>query len=392
MQILKFKFRLYPTNTQIHALNQVFGSNRYVWNYFLDAEQKQYQLDKTFRFLKRNSSELTSLKKALPWLQQPPSTSLQQTLRYLDQALKASFKKNGNAKKGFPKFKKKRNWDGSFSLAMVNSTRNCDFDAGKFKVPNIGWITCKYHRQLPSDFKTCQIKQESNQWYVVFTCDQPQKSRSTTGKSVGIDLNSKEYVLSNGIRFPIPKYLHENQAQIARLQRQLSKKKKGSNNRKKARLKLNKAHHRIKQKRLDYFHKLSLQLVKDYDVISLEDLHVASIQRWNGHVAKDNGFAMMRRFIEYKSELYGTETVIIDRWYPSSQTCSCCGSIRNIGRDPVYNCHTCGLVMDRDLNAAININRAGTAQINACGNSQSVANLILVNQLIGVIDPGSSVL
>ena len=392
MQNLKYKYRLSPTTSQIELLKQVIGSNRYVWNYFLEQEQQEYNSTKTFRFFNKNSSELTSLKQATEWLKLPPSTSLQQTIRYLDQALKASFKKNTKAKKGFPKFKKKRNFDGSFTLAMVNSDRNCDFNTGKFKIPNIGWIKCNYHRMMPSDFKTCQIKQESNHWYLVITCQKPKLPNRITNKSVGIDINSSEYVLSNGIRYPIPKFLRENQAKIKKLQRNLSRKKKGSNNRLQAQLKLNKVNYRIRLKRLDYFHKLSRQLVNDYDVISLEDLNVKSIQQWNGHITKDNGFAMLRQFVEYKSELYGAKTVIIDRYYPSSKTCSKCGSIRDIElSDRVYNCCNCGTIIDRDINAAINIDRAGTARINACGDPK-VDISVMIGQLLGINESGSHVL
>ena len=392
MQNLKYKYRLYPNNSQIESLKQVIGSNRYIWNYFLQKETEQYQINQTFRFFNKNSKDLTSLKKATEWLKQPPSTSLQQTIRYLDTALKASFKKNAKARKGFPKFKKKRNFDGSFTLAMVNSKSNCNFDAGKFKIPNIGWINCKYHRMMPNEFKTCQIKQESNNWFVVFTCQTPKLPSRTTRNSVGIDLNSTEYVLSNGIRYPIPKFLRENQAKIKKLQRILSRKKKGSNNRLKAQLKLNKVSHRIKNKRLDYFHKLSHQLVNNYDVISLEDLNVRSIQQWNGHIIKDNGFAMLRQFTEYKSELYGGKAVIIDRYYPSSKTCSNCGSIRDIElSERVHNCCSCGSVIDRDLNAAINIDRAGTARLNACGDPK-VDISIMIGQLLRINETGSHVL
>jgi putative transposase len=393
MQNLKYKYRLYPSQEQIQLLNQVVGNNRYVWNHFLNQEMQQYQIDNKFRFFNKNSADLTSLKKATEWLQSSPSTSLQQTIRYLDVALKASFKKNSKATKGFPKFKKKRNFNGSFTLAMVNSDRNCDFNSGKFKIPNIGWIKCRYHRALPSDFKTCQIKQEAHNWFVVVTCTKPKlPTRTTTTNSVGIDLNSSEYVLSNGIRYVIPKFLRENQAKIKKLQRGLSRKKKGSHNYLKAQLKLTKANYRVKLKRLDYFHKLSRQLVDDYDVISLEDLNVKSIQQWNGHIIKDNGFAMLRQFIEYKSELYGGKTVIIDRYYPSSKTCSNCGSIQDIELSSrTYDCKSCGEVIDRDLNAAINIDRAGTARLNACGDPR-YDQLVMIGQLLGINESGSLVL
>jgi len=393
MQNLKYKFRLYPSPDQVTDLNQVIGNARYIWNQFLDQEIQEYKLNQKFKFYYKNCVDLTKLKETLEWLNKSPSTSLQQTLRNLNTALTHSFEKNGKAKKGFPKFKKKQNFDGSFTLAMVNSARNCDFINHKFKIPNIGWIDTKFHRELPSDFKTCQIKKESNIWFLVLTCKKAKLPPRTTTNSVGIDINSNEYVLSNGTRYQIPKFLRESQAKIKKLQRDLSKKEKGSNNRLKAQLKLNKVNYTVRNQRLDYFHKLSKQLVNDYDIISLEDLNVRSIQEWNGHITKDNGFAMFRRLIEYKADLYGVKTVIVDRYFPSSQLCSHCSGINKISlKTRTYKCRTCDLEIDRDLNAAINIDRAGTARFNACGNAQLLANQIMIGQLIGIDEPGIPVL
>lgn len=372
MQTLKYKYRLYPNCEQVTKLRQIIGSNRFVWNYFLKQEIDEYASTKKFKFYNQNSKDLTAFKKTATWLNDTPSTSLQQTLRYLETALKQNFKRN-TVRKGFPKFKKKRNFDGSFTLAMVNAKNFTK--SGKFRIPKVGDVKVVMHRNLPSDFSTCQIKQDGHRWFVVCTVRKQAASLPVTGKMIGIDLNSKDFVLSNGIRFSIPKYLRDNQTQIKQLQRSLSKKQKGSKNRLKSQLKLRKVHQRIANQRLDYFHKLSKTLVTDYDIISFEDLNVAAIQKKYGHVIKDNAFAMIRKLTSYKAELYGKQTVVIDRYFPSSQLCSGCGAKEKMPlHKRTYLCSRCGLDMDRDLNAAININRAGTAQIgitlsNAFGNA-----------------------
>jgi len=395
MQTLKYKYRLYPTPDQVVRLNQIVGSNRYVWNHFLSEEQSQYAINQKFRFYNTNSKDLTTLKKTTDWLNDTPSTSLQQTLRYLETALKQSFKR-ANARKGFPKFKKKRNFEGSFTLAMVNAK---NFRDGKFLMPKIGEIKVKLHRELPSDFSTCQVKRDGDRWFVVCTVSVKKTQLPKTGKEIGIDLNSKEHVTSDGVRYKVPKYLHENQVKIASLQRVLARAVKGSKNRKKAQFKLHKVHQRVQNQRLDYFHKLSKALVTEYDLIALEDLAVAQIQRSRGKVIADNGFGMLRSMILYKSELYGKSTVIIDRYFPSSQTCSGCGSVHKMPTNiRTYVCPDCGLVMDRDLNASINILRAGTARIggnsgNAFGDSADYEEqMVVLGILAGVNEEGSYVL
>ena len=399
MQNLKIKFRLYPTKSQEIRLNQIAGSDRFTWNHYLAKEIDQYKLTKKFNFLSKNSADLTALKKATDtvWLADSPSTSLQQTLCNLDRALKVFFKRK-NAGQGFPKFKTKKNFARSFTLAMVNAKRNIK-DQNHFYIPKIGQVKCKYHRDIPSDFKSCQIKQEGDRWFVVLTCSKEQSQLPKTGKETGIDLNSKEYVTSDGNRYQIPKYLKEKQFQIKHLQRNLSRKQKGSANRKKAQLKLVKVHQSVANKRLDYFHKLSKTLVTNYDLIALEDLDVKDIQQKMGHVIKDNGFAMFRSMIVYKAALYGKESVIIDRWYPSSQLCSQCGTVHKMPLSVrVYNCPDCGMIMDRDLNASKNIMKAGTASrvvktdTNAFGEVDYMGQTHVLTILAGLNEEGSHVL
>ena len=386
MQVLKYKYRIYPSESQLKQLAKITGSVRYIWNYYLAEEQKQYQINQKFNFNYANSSDLTTLKKTLVWLKEAPSTSLQQTLLNLDRALKQSFKSVKNGRKGFPKFKAKRNFIGSFTLTMVNASRN--IKDNKFYIPKVGDVKCVYDRKLASDFSSCQVKQEGDRWFVVITCRKEQEQLPKTSKEVGIDLNSKEYVLSDGTRFAIPKYLNENQVKIKGIQQSLARKQKGSN-RKKVQLKLFKVYQTVTNKRLDYFHKLSKQLITDYDLISLEDLNVASIQRKMGRMAQDNGFSMFRSMIVYKAELYDKKTVIIDRYFPSSQLCSQCGTVQKMPLSiRTYSCRCCDHEMDRDLNAAINIHRAGTAP-NAFGDDDLVSQAVMIGKLIGIEEEGN---
>lgn len=358
---LKYRYRIYPTTEQEERFRQIAGSNRYVWNHFLDLEMQEYSSTKKFKFYSNNAKDLTKLKKTYEWLKATPSTSLQQTLIYLERALKQSFGKNGKTKKGFPKFKKRKNFDASFSLVMVSSKQN--LQNGKFYCPKVGYVKIKLHRGMPSDFKSLQVVQKSGRWYVTFTCSKaPLNSGEAKSvlKSIGIDLNSKEYVISDGNRYAIPEYLKENQSKIKKLQRSLSRKKKGSNNYRKAQLKLCVLHDRISRQRHDFFHKLSKSLVDTYDIICLEDLDVNGIQRKYGSLIADNGFALFRHMVVYKSKLNGTRSVIIDRFYASSQVCSSCGYRQKMPlKKRVYDCKTCGLSVDRDSNSAINIMHEG---------------------------------
>jgi len=387
MQLLKYKYRLYPTKDQVQKLNRITGSQRYIWNHFLAGEQSRYKEYQKFNFLSNNSAQLTSMKNELTWLKDVPSTSLQQTLRYLDHSLKQSFKQKD---KGFPKFKSKRHNNGSFSLSMVEMKRNIKDD--KFYIPKVGKVKWKYHRDLPNDFKSLQVKQESGKWFVVLTTRKAKLKKRAIKTSIGVDLNSKEHVIFNGHkqeRFAVPKLLRENQAKLKLLQQQLSRCVKGSNNRKKVQTKLQRLHQHIAYKRSDYFHKLSHYLVTNYDLICLEDLNVKSIQMKMGKVTQDNLFAGFRHMIEYKAELYGSTTSVIDRYYPSSQTCSGCGCIQRMPLNlRTYNCRNCDLEIDRDLNSAINIRRAGTARI-AFGDETPIEQAIVFGRLVNIYEEGS---
>lgn len=377
MQNLKYKFRLYPDEKQLVALSQVAGNCRFVWNHFLASEHKTYSETKKFNFFNKNSSDLTVLKKEFDWLALAPAVALQQTLKNLDLSMKTYFK--NKTKRGFPRFKVKKNFQTSFTLTMVSIQKN--IKENTFYIPKVGDVRCVYTRALPSDFASCQIKQESGKWFVVLTVKKQVEELIKTGRQVGIDLNSHSYVLSDGTEIVIPKYLHDSQAKLRFLQKSLSRKKKGSSNRKKAQFKLSRLHWNVKQKRLDFCHKLTTSLIRKYDFIFLEDLNVVGIQKFNGHIIKDNMFALFRSQLEYKGLLYGKTVFCIDRWFPSSKTCNSCGAIKDELKlsERLYVCEHCGAVEDRDLNAAKNILTAGQAGL-VCGDH--VRRDVKISQLV----------
>ena len=371
-KLLNYKYRIEPNKAQLQCLRQIEGNCRWVWNHFLDIEKATYEETKKtstngkgkFNFLYANCKDLTALKK-MPehdWLNLAPAVSLQVTLQNLEKALKASFSKNkGSSRRGFPKRKHRNEFSGSFTLTMVNSARNLK-TPGQVYIPKVGDVKVVMHRDLPSDFKSLVVKQEAGKWFVVFTCEVQCNAAKAVLKQVGIDLNSKEFVTSDGVRYAIPKYLRESQAQIKKLQRQMSNKQNKSKNWLKAQLKFARKHYHVRMQRLDFMHKLAKSLVDEYDFIALEDLNVAGMAKFNGHMIKDNGLGMIRQLIQYKSELYGTETVLIGRYEPSSKTCSDCGAINHdlqLTSDRKFVCPVCGHTEDRDLNAAKNIQAMG---------------------------------
>ncbi|KFZ27703.1 MAG: putative transposase [Candidatus Izimaplasma bacterium HR2] len=380
MRQLKYSYRIYPNKEQEAKLNQFCGAQRFIWNHFLCLEMEQYKLDGTFRFSHKNITSLPKMKNMenLLWLKDIPSTSLQQTLLYLDKALKHSFRKT-SSKKGFPKFKKKKYYQGSFSLAMVNDKM---IIGSHIKLPKIGKVKIKLHRKLPSDFKSCQVKQKANKWFIVFTVKvNKHKTVNKIQKVIGLDFNSKDIVVnSNDCSTTNPKFFVKSKQRIKKLNRQLSKKQKGSNNYKKQSLKLAQNHVHVANQRKDFLDKLSYDIVSNNDLICLEDLNIKPMQSFNGRMVQDAGWSMLRSMIEYKADLYGKHVSVINQYFPSTKLCSACGTIVNKSlRQRQHNCN-CGLCISRDLNAAINIknegikvfinNKVGTTLIYACGDTK----------------------
>jgi len=375
MKIMKaYKFRLQPTQEQLEQLSKEFGCARFVWNRGLlerDYAYKNWGVSLNSNDLSRH---MTQYKKTeYPWLTDATAGVLNQKLIDQDKAYDNFFK--GRA--SFPRFKKKSHAQSiRYQLDQRHVLNN--YRAGELiKLPKLGELKVKWS-QVPGGIpKMATVsKSASGKYFVGFMCEVEQGLMPITGKVVGIDVGIKDVVVtSNGFHSGAPKYTYYYQRRLRKAQRVLSRKKKGSNGWKKQRIVVARIHETITNSRKDFLHKLTTKLVSENDVICVEDLNVSGMLK-NRKLSKavaDVGIFELNRQIEYKAQWYGKEVVKISRWFPSTKTCSSCGNIRIMKLSQrVYECE-CGLIIDRDLNAAINIKRAGEALSGAIYQPEKVA-------------------
>ena len=361
-----YKFRIYPNKEQQSQIEQTFGCCRYVYNYYLTVRCEAYEKDKiTFNYYDC-AKDLTNHKKENKWLDDVSNHALQQSLKDLDAAYKNFFRGIKQKKKvGYPKYKSKK--DNRQSYRVPNNCNTIRIYNNKIKLPKLKLVKCKVSKKVEGRILNATISRNpAGQYYVSICCtDVEIKQFEKTGENVGIDLGIKDLaVCSNEIRYPNHKFYNKSEKKIAKLNRQLSRKSRGSNNRNKAKIKLAKSYQKIADQRKDTIHKMTTELVKNYDVICIEDLNVGGMVR-NHKLAKhisDGSFYEIRRQLEYKTKWYGKELVVIDRFYPSSQTCHCCGAKYEGTKDlsiRKWTCSECGTEHDRDINAAINILNEG---------------------------------
>jgi putative transposase len=361
MKEIAIKQRFYPTNEQAELLTKTFGCTRFVYNAILRWRTDAYYKDGESISYNQASAKLTELKKnpETEWLKEVSSVPLQQALRHQQTAFKNFW---GNRAR-YPQFKKKH---AKQSITLTSSAfkyRDGQLFIAKSKDPlNIRWS-----RELPSTPTTVTVsKDKAGRYFVSMLCRFESKPMPVTAKTVGIDLGLNNlFITDSGEKVDNPRHFKRYQNKLAYLQRQLAKKKKGSNNRAKVRQKVARLHAKIADSRLDNLHKLSRKLINENQVVCVESLQVKNMLR-NPKLAKhiaDASWGEFVRQLKYKAEWARRTIVEIDRFFPSSKRCSCCGFVHESMPLNIRNwtCPECNTHHDRDINAAMNIKTVGLA-------------------------------
>ena len=361
-----YKFRIYPNKEQQVLFAKTFGCVRLVYNHWLDRKIKQYEDDKTTLTYASCAKELAEMKKKDEYLflQEVDSISLQQSLRHLDTAFQNFFKQ---PKTGFPRFKSKKYNQNSYSTVCING--NISISNGYLKLPKIGQVKLKQHRNIPSNYtlRSVTVSQTpSGKYYASILFEyENQVQKQEMYDFLGLDFSMHElYKDSNGNEPAYPRYYRQAEKRLKREQRKLSKMQKGSKNGDKQRIKVAKLHEKVANQRKDFLHKQSRQITNAYDCVCVEDLDMKAMsQSLNfGKSVSDNGWGMFVTFLKYKLEEQGKKLVKVDKFFASSQTCSICGYVNKETKNlsiRAWDCPECGTHHDRDLNAAINIRNEG---------------------------------
>jgi putative transposase len=366
-----YRYRFYPSPDQEAELLRTFGCVRKVWNLALDARTTAwYQRQERVSYV-QSSAMLTEWKRTedLAYLNEVSSVPLQQALRHLQGAFAAFWDKRAR----YPKFKSRRR-----SRASAEYTRSAfRYRDGKLTLAKMaGPLDIVWSRPLPGSAEPSTVtvsRDAAGRWHVSLLVEETIEQYPAAGSVVGIDAGITSLLtLSTGEKIANPRHERRDRLRLARAQRNLSRKQKGSANREKARRKVARVHARIADRRKDFLHKLSTRLVRENQAVVIEDLSVRNMVR-NHSLARaisDAAWSDLRALLEYKCDWHGRELVVVDRWYPSSKTCSACGHAA--ARMPLsvreWDCEACGTRHDRDINAAVNIRAEGLSAL-ACGGS-----------------------
>lgn len=361
-----YKTELDLNNEQRTACLKHAGCARFAYNWGLARTQEIYRTTGKRPSAIDLHKQLNALKPTdFPWMYEVSKCAMQEALRDLDRAYRHFFRKlrlrkegKFRGKAGYPKFKKKSKAIGSFRL-----TGSIKVFADRVQLPRLGCLRLKEQGYLPVDAKVLSVtvSEQAGRWYVSVQVEEEEElPERTATTAIGVDLGIKTLAtLSDGTSFSNPRALKQAQKRLRRFERQKSRRKKGSQNRKKTCRKLAKLHARVAHIRGDATHKLTSYLVKNHALVAIEDLHVSGMLKNHklAQAVSDSNFGEIRRQLIYKTKIYGTHLVVVNRFYPSSKTCTGCGHVKAEMplKERTYICEACGMVLDRDVNAALNL-------------------------------------
>ena len=357
-----YKYQIYPTHKQRTAMQGILNECRWLYNHFLEERKTSWETKQESLNYYKQAVSIPKLKKERDTLSDVHSQVLQNVAVRVDLAYKAFFRRvKMGEKSGYPRFKG-FNWYDSFTYPQSGFS----IKDGKLKLAKIWDVKIKLHRSLQGKVKTCTIRRIGGKWFACFTAEIETVVLSATNKYVGIDVGLESFAtFSDGTKINNPRFFRRDEQDLARVQRKLSKADKGSAERAKRRKAVVKVHERIKNRRADFAHQHSAEIIKKFDIICVEDLSINKMLH-NHCLAKsisDVAWGQFSNYLSYKAESAGRKLVKVNPAY-TSQTCSKCGHRQKIPLDiRTFHCPCCDLSIDRDLNAALNILRLGLQSV-----------------------------